>query len=101
MITFAEMIADMETITRTQVILRIPQQLYSQLKHNAKRKNLSLNAYVEQELVLIAKPKLPKLPKDFQADPVLASFSGLMHTPSQEELDKDPKLEYLWEKYYK
>lgn len=83
------------------MILRIQPQLLCQLKHNAKRKNLSLNAYLEQELAIIAKPRLPKLPKDFQADPVLASFSGLMHTPSQEELDQDPKLEYLWEKYYK
>lgn len=101
MITFAKMIAYMETLPRTQMIVRISPQLFSQLKHNAKRKNLSLNAYVEQELALIAKPKLPKLPKDFQADPVLASFSGLMRTPSQDELDQDPKLAYLWEKYYK
>lgn len=91
----------METLPRTQMIVRVSPQLFSQLKHNAKRKNLSLNAYVEQELALIAKPKLPKLPKDFQPDPVLASFSGLMRIPSQDELDQDPKLAYLWEKHYK
>lgn len=95
------MIANMETIARTQMILRVPPQLLVQLKHNAKRQNLSLNAYVEQELALIAKPKLPKLPKDFTIDPIWASFSGLMGTPSKEDLEKDPKLAYLWEKYNK
>lgn len=92
------MIANMETIARTQMILRVPPQLLVQLKHNAKRENLSLNAYVEQQLTIIAQPSIPKLPNEFKVSDFVKSLSGVITAPTQEELEADPKLAYILEK---
>ena len=88
----------METITRVQTAFRLREDLLERLKYKAKRQNMSLNAYVEQVLDEETRTKIPKLPKDFKIDPVLASFCGFMKAPTQEQLDSDPKLAYLWEK---
>jgi len=93
------MIAEMEAQTRVQTVIRLRPELMTRLKYKAKQENLSLNAYVEKTLEEQTKPVLPKLPKDFEIDPVIASFSGMLREPTQEELDQDPKLAYLWEKY--
>ena len=88
----------MEKITRTQTAFRFRDDLLERLKYKAKRQNLSLNAFVEQTLDEATRAKIPKLPKDFKIDPVLASFCGFMKAPTQEQLDADPKLAYLWGK---
>ena len=93
------MITEMETQARVQTVIRLRPELLNRLKFKAKQENLSLNAYVEKTLEEKTKPVLPKLPKDFEIDPVIASFSGMLREPTQEELDQDPKLAYLWEKY--
>jgi len=93
------MIAEMGTQTRVQTVIRLRPEVLTRLKYKAKQENLSLNAYVEKTLEEKTNPVLPKLPKDFEIDPVIASFSGMLREPTQEELDQDPKLAYLWEKY--
>ena len=80
------------------MMLRLPPQLIEQLKHNAKRDNLSLNAYVEMELEMIAKPKIPKLPKDFKVSPLVESLSGIIPAPSKELLESDDRLAYILSK---
>jgi len=93
------MIAKMGSQTRVQTVIRLRPEVLTRLKYKAKQENLSLNAYVEKTLEEKTNPVLPKLPKDFEIDPVIASFSGMLREPTQEELDQDPKLAYLWEKY--
>lgn len=93
------MIIKMETQTRIQTVIRLRPEIFARLKFKAKQENLSLNAYVEKTLDEKTKAVLPKLPKDFEIDPVIASFRGMLREPTQEELDQDPKLAYLWEKY--
>lgn len=89
----------MEVITRSQTAFRLGADLLERLKYKAKRQNMSLNAYVEQVLEEAVKTKIPKLPKDFKVDPVIASFGGKLKEPAPDELEADPKLAYLWEKY--
>lgn len=100
MITFAKMIINMGTQTRVQTVIRLRPEVFARLKFKAKQENLSLNAYVEKTLEEQTKPVLPKLPKDFEIDPVIASFSGMLREPTREEIESDPKLARIWRKHY-
>ena len=94
------MIINMETQTRVQTVIRLRPEVFARLKFKAKQENLSLNAYVEKTLEEQTKPVLPKLPKDFEIDPVIASFSGMLREPTREEIESDPKLARIWRKHY-
>lgn len=117
MITFAKMISFMETIVRereavatrsksqakVQTVLRISPELMAKVKYKARQVDVSVNAYIEEVLKEAVMPQIPKLPKGFEIDPVIKSLSGIipMRTPTQKELDEDPKFAYLYEKYIK
>lgn len=98
MITFAKTIADMETIARIQTVIRFREDILNRARFKAKQKNMSLNAYLEEVVTQAVKPRIPKLPKDFKIDPDIARFSGLMPTPTQEQLAADDRLAYIYNK---
>jgi hypothetical protein len=127
MITFAKMISFMETIAterntatrkakphkkaaetkkapeKVQTVLRISPELMRRVKYKARQVDVSVNAYIEDVLREAVMPKIPTLPEDFEIDPVIKSLSGIipMRTPTQKELEEDPKFAYLYEKYLK
>ncbi len=91
----------MET-TRIQTVLRLPPELMARVKRSARKEKCSFNSYVERVLdqATTEASAFPVLPADFQvSDQVrdLAKFS--LAAPTAEELEADPKLAYLWEKY--
>lgn len=90
------------TITRVQTAFRLDTGLINRLKRKAKAKGLSLNAYVEHVLAKDAPAELvwpkvefpkevPAFVKELQSDKPL-SFT-------KEELEEDPKLDYLVRKH--
>lgn len=90
-----------ETVVRTQTVLRLPQELYARVKRQARRENRSFNSYVEHVLDKETEIVFPKLPPDFKVSDEIKRLSGTVHLRklSKEELDADPKLAYLVEKY--
>ena len=91
----------MDTPERTQTVIRLPSELYQRVKRNAKREHRSFNSYVEHVLDKETEIILPKLGPDFKISEEIKRLSGTMHLRklSKEELDADPKLAYLVEKY--
>lgn len=86
---------------RIQTAFRFTPELVSRLKRQAQRKHQSLNAYVEDILDRETRVEWPKIPKDYQISEEIKSMVGCikLKEPSAEDLQKDPKLAYLWEKY--
>lgn len=91
----------METPARIQTVLRLPTELYQRVKRNAKKEHRSFNSYVEHILDKETEIVIPKLGPDFEISDEIKRLSGTVHfrRPSKEELDADPKLAYLVEKY--
>ena len=89
--------------SKAQTVLRISPELMARVKFKARQVDVSVNAYIEEVLKEAVMPQIPKLPKGFEIDPVIKSLSGIipMRTPTQKELDEDPKYAYLYEKYLK
>ena len=91
----------MQTANRVQTVLRLDNFLFERAKMTAGRRGMSFNNYVEKLIEKDAGLVFPKLPKDFKVSEEIKSFGvpGGFVRPSQEELDADPKLAYLVEKY--
>ncbi len=88
--------------TTVQTTLRLPKELVERVKRQAKREHRSFNSYVEHTLDKSTELVFPKLkPEDFIISDEIMSLAGSIPTvrPTQEELDADPKLAYLVEKY--
>lgn len=98
LITFAEMISEMETVARTQTIIRLRPELMERVKYRAKGRNMSVNAYVESVLEEATKAPIPKLPKDFKISPLIEKLSGIIPAPTQEMLESDDRLAYILSK---
>lgn len=88
----------METVTRVQTVLRLPEELMIRAKYKAKQQEKSLNAYFEEVIAEAVRPKIPKLPKDFKIDPAIEALSGILPAPTPEMLAADDKLAYIWNK---
>ena len=89
----------METV---QTTIRLPKELMERVKRQARREQRSFNSYVEHTLDKSTELVFPKLkPEDFIISDDIKRLSGSVHfvRPSQEELDADPKLAYLVEKF--
>ena len=86
--------------TRVQTVIRLRPELMMRIKYRAKGQGLSVNAYVEKVLEEDALPKIPKISEDFEIDPVIASFGGMLREPTREEVESDPKLAHIWRKHY-
>ena len=79
---------------RIQTAFRLPQELLARVKKEAARKDLSVNAYVEEVLDRETRIDWPKLPKDFDISQEILDFQ-IIHEwtpPTPEELEEDPKL---------
>lgn len=80
---------------KVQTVLRISPELMRRVKYKARQVDVSVNAYIEDVLREAVMPRIPKLPEDFEIDPVIKSLSGIIPAPSQEEIDADPRLAYI------
>lgn len=90
----------MNSGTRTQTVLRLPNELYLRVKRSAKEQHRSFNSYVENVLDRATALEFPKLGPDFKiSDEILALKGSGFKRPSQEVIDADPKLAYLVNKY--
>lgn len=98
MITFAEMISDMEAITRVQTVIRFREDVLNRARYKAKQQSMSLNAYLEHVVEEAVKPQIPKLPKDSKIIPAVERLSGIMPAPTQEQLAADDRLAYIYNK---
>ena len=88
--------------TTVQTTLRLPKELVERVKRQATREHRSFNSYVEHTLDKSMELVFPKLkPEDFIISDEIMSLAGSIPRvrPTQEELDADPKLAYLVEKY--
>lgn len=89
----------MEATPRIQTAFRLRQDVLSRVKREARRKGMSVNAYVEETLERESRVEWPKLPKDFKvSDEILSLHCFELKTPTEEEFANDPKLAYLWNK---
>lgn len=95
MITFAEKIIEMETIAREQTVIRFRKDILNRARYKAKQQNMSLNAFLEEAVMLAVKPRIPKLPKDFKISPWVEKYSGIMPAPTKEQLEEDDRLAYI------
>ena len=99
--TFAENDITMEAPNRIQTAIRLSPELYERVKRNARREHRSFNSYVEHVLDKSTELVFPKISDDYEVSEEIKALGarGHMVRPSQEELDADPKLAYLVEKY--
>lgn len=91
----------MET-TRIQTVLRLPPELMERVKRSARKEKSSFNSYVERVLdqATAETSAFPALPPDFGiSDEIRGLGKFELVAPSAEDLEADPKLAYLWEKY--
>jgi hypothetical protein len=84
---------------RVQTIIRLRPELMARVKRASKRENRSVNSFIEHTLEKATGLEFPKLPKDFKVSDEILSLGGTIAVPTQEMLDKDAKLAYLWDKY--
>lgn len=84
----------MEAIPRIQTAFRLRQDVLSGVKREAKRRGMSVNAYVEQILERETRIEWPKLPKNFTASQEILDLQ-IIHDwvdPTPEELEEDPRM---------
>ena len=85
---------------KVQTVFRVDPELMEKIKYGAKKEHLSVNAYMEKVMSMVTRPIIPQFPKGFTLDPADMIPKVKLRKPKQEELDADPKLAYLWEKYH-
>lgn len=85
----------METIAREQTIIRFRKEVMERAKYKAKQQGKSLNAFLEEIVGAAVMLRIPKLPEDFQIDPAIERFSGIMPEPTKEQLEADDRLAYI------
>ena len=92
---------DADNTRMVQTTVRLPIELLNRVKRQAKRENRSFNSFVEHTLDKATELVFPKLkPEDFIISDEIKNLTAKNYRrPSQEELDADPKLAYLVEKY--
>lgn len=86
----------MET-ARVSILIRLRPEVMQRARKQAKKEKKSFNAYVENLLDRETRLDWAILPEDYQIDEEILrlSKSGIVHLPSQEEIDADPKLSHL------
>ena len=92
------MLSNMETIARTQTVIRLRPEVMERVKYRAKGHNMSVNAYVESILDEATRAPIPKLPTDFKISPVIEKLSGIIPAPTKEMLESDDRLAYILSK---
>ncbi|MBR4735012.1 MAG: hypothetical protein IK052_02860 [Bacteroidales bacterium] len=97
----------MEVLTKTQTAFRLSPELLAGMKRVARKRSLSLNAFVEKEMQKIIDREfgLPRLPREFfDSSQVLEKYAMSGGQPSLDSckeaaMDKDVLYEALMEKY--
>ena len=90
----------MSNVQRTQTVIRLRPEVMARVKRKARQEGRSFNSYVESILEKSTGIEWPTIPKDFKvSDEILNMRCFRLEKPSKEELEADPKLAYLWEKY--
>ncbi len=86
---------------KVQTGIRLTPELMERVKRSAKRENRSFNSYVEYVLERATEPVFPTIGPDFKVSNEILALQGSVRFkhPSQKELDADPKLAYLVEKF--
>lgn len=88
----------METTAREQTVIRFRKDILDRARYKAKQNGMSLNAYLEDVIAEAVKPKVPKLPKDFEISPTIEALSGIIPAPTPEMLEADDRLAYILSK---
>ena len=89
----------MGSTKRVQTAFRLPVELIERVKWKAQRENRSVNNYVEDILTKATQAQWPRLPKGYTASAAdLFNYKGHVPSPTQEMLEADPKLAYIWNK---
>ena len=99
MLIFAKKL--MET-TRIQTVLRLSPELMERVKRSARKEKSSFNSYVERVLdqATAEASVFPTLPPEFKISDEIRDLGKFeLVTPAAKDLEADPKLAYLWEKY--
>lgn len=82
----------MNTQTRKQTGIRLPENLIIQLKKKARSRGISFNAYVQHVLTKDVNNDIPYIDMNDEISPSLLSMAGTIPVPSREELESDPRL---------
>lgn len=82
----------MEIQTRKQTGIRLPEGLINRIKKKARSNGVSFNAYVEQVLENDMREDIPHIDKNAPLEPWVLSMAGIVTTPTQKELEEDPRL---------
>ena len=91
----------MQTPSRIQTAIRLSPELYERVKRNARREHRSFNSFVEHVLDKSTELVFPKISDDYEVSEEIRSL-GASHPllrPAQKELEADPKLAHLVDKY--
>lgn len=77
-----------------QTAFRIPEELLSRVKREAKRRGTSVNAYVLEVLDRETRVEWPKLPKDYKVSQEILDLQCVKEwkEPTEEELREDPRM---------
>lgn len=77
-----------------QTAFRIPEELLSRVKREAKRRGTSINAYVLEVLDRETRVEWPKLPKDYKVSQEILDLQCVKEwkEPTEEELREDPRM---------
>ena len=89
----------MAATPRIQAIIRLKPELMARVRRTARKTGQSFNGYIETLLEKQTESQIPQLPSDFKVSESILKMKCCSSAPTQEMLDSDPKLAYLWEKY--
>lgn len=82
----------MNTQTRIQTGIRLPEKLIIQLKKKARSQGVSFNAYVQKVLTEDVNENIPYIDPNDEISPSILSLAGTIKVPSQEDIESDPRL---------
>lgn len=85
----------METVHRTQTIIRLRPDLLEHAKRRARQQHRSLNSYIERLVEVDAEPVLPAIPPDFEISEEIRQMSGCIKMPPREDIESDPRLSHI------
>lgn len=96
---FAENVIHMNSVAERkspsiQTAFRIPEELLSRVKREAKRRGTSVNAFVLDVLDRETRVEWPKLPKDYKVSQEILDLQCVKEwkEPTEEELREDPRM---------
>ena len=78
-----------------QTGIRLPEELITGLKREARRNGVSFNAYVESILQEELDSVIPYIDPNRDISPDLLFMGETVELPSQEEIDADPRLQAI------